>query len=65
MVKESAAYIAGAKEGMQAANAQKLQFSDGFQGRSFKGKVRESHRVPDLLVHSSLIVDYYREMSRG
>ena len=56
-MKESAAFIAGTKQGVQTASAKKNpELPEGFKESMFKGQVREGHpRVWDQLLHNSLI----------
>lgn len=43
MVKKSASFIAGYKQGIQGSQYSKPQLSDGFQQTIFKGQVREGY----------------------
>lgn len=55
-MKGSAVFIAGRQARGTGTNAQKTELCDDFQGRDFKGKVREgSCKVHVQLVYNSLI----------
>lgn len=56
MVKESAAFITGAKQSPGQLVLKKAELSGGFQQSIFNGQVKKRvHKVCDQLVHHSLI----------